>query len=113
MVTTTPTGSATSSYPSWVFDNSPIPDPHGKGKRAVAFLKALRHPKSTAPGRAFQLDRWQERIIRKVYGDTKPDGTRRIKTVFALIPAGTARPPSALLWPCFILARNVFLARRW
>ncbi|MBY3306165.1 terminase large subunit [Rhizobium laguerreae] len=78
-------------YPAWVFDDSPIPDPHGKGGRAVAFLKALRHPKSTLPGRAFQLDKWQERIIRKVYGDTKPDGTRRIKTVFALIPRGNRK----------------------
>ena len=89
MTTTTP--SIVSSYPAWVFDNSPIPDPHGKGERAVKFLKALRHPKSTAPKRAFQLDPWQERIIRKVYGDTKPDGTRRIKTVFALIPRGNRK----------------------
>ncbi|WP_037075697.1 terminase large subunit [Rhizobium mesoamericanum] len=82
---------AISSHPEWIFDDSPIPDPHGKGERAVAFLKALRHPKSTLPGRQFQLDRWQERIIRKVYGDTKPDGTRRIKTVFALIPRGNRK----------------------
>ncbi|QFY62392.1 terminase large subunit [Rhizobium grahamii] len=80
-----------SSYPAWVFDNSPIPDPHGKGQRAVDFLRALRHPKSSLPGRQFQLDRWQDRIIRKVYGDTKPDGTRRIKTVFALIPRGNRK----------------------
>ncbi|MBU4529711.1 MAG: terminase large subunit [Hoeflea sp.] len=80
-----------SAYPAWVFDDSIIPDPHGKGERAVKFLKALRHPKSTATKRAFQLDRWQERILRKVYGDTKPDGTRRIKTVFALIPRGNRK----------------------
>lgn len=85
------TSQALSSYPAWLFDDSPIPDPHGKGQRAIDFLRALRHPKSTAPGRAFQLDRWQERIIRKVYGDTKPDGTRRIKTVFALIPRGNRK----------------------
>ncbi|WP_246737854.1 MULTISPECIES: terminase large subunit [Rhizobium] len=91
MATTTPTGSGISSYPAWVFDNSPIPDPHGKGQRAVDFLRALRHPKSSLPGRQFQLDRWQDRIIRKVYGDTKPDGTRRIKTVFALIPRGNRK----------------------
>lgn len=85
------TPSPASSYPAWVFDDSPIPDPHGKGERAVQFLKALRHPKSALLGRSFQLDRWQERIIRKVYGDTKPDGTRRIKTVFALIPRGNRK----------------------
>jgi len=75
----------------WIFDDSNIPDPHGRGEAAVRFLKALKHPKSNADGNAFQLDRWQERIIRRVYGDTKPDGTRRIKTVFALIPRGNRK----------------------
>lgn len=85
------TPSAVSSHPAWLFDNSPIPDPHGKGQRAVDFIRALRHPKSGLPGRAFQLDRWQERLIRKIYGDTLPDGSRRIKTVFALIPRGNRK----------------------
>jgi phage terminase large subunit-like protein len=89
MTTTTP--SATSSYPAWLFDDSPIPDPHGKGERAVQFLRACRHPKSTLPRQAFQLDRWQERLIRKIYGDTLPDGSRRVKTVFALIPRGNRK----------------------
>lgn len=79
------------SHPAWLFDDSPIPDPHGKGERAVKFIRALKHPKSTLPGRQFQLDRWQERLIRRVYGDTRPDGTRRIKTVFALIPRGNRK----------------------
>lgn len=88
---TTPTTSGTSDHLAWIFDDSPIPDPHGKGDRAVRFIKALKHPKSMLPGRAFQLDRWQERIIRRVYGDTHPDGTRKIKTVFALIPRGNRK----------------------
>lgn len=91
MVTTTTPTSATSRHLEWIFDDSPIPDPHGKGERAVKFLKALKHPKSVLPGRSFQLDRWQERIIRRIYGDTKPDGTRKIKTVFALIPRGNRK----------------------
>lgn len=91
MVTTTTPTSATYKHLKWIFDDSPIPDPHGKGERAVKFLKALKHPKSVLPGRSFQLDRWQERIIRRIYGDTKPDGTRKIKTVFALIPRGNRK----------------------
>lgn len=82
---------AISKHLEWIFDNSPIPDPHGKGERAVKFLKALKHPKSVLPGRSFQLDRWQERIIRRIYGDTKPDGSRKIRTVFALIPRGNRK----------------------
>ncbi|MDW9645440.1 terminase large subunit [Sinorhizobium meliloti] len=90
-MTTTTTPSGASSHLDWIFDDSPIPDPHGKGQRAVDFIKALKHPKSVLPGRSFQLDRWQERIIRRVYGDTKPDGTRKVKTVFALIPRGNRK----------------------
>jgi len=89
MTKTTP--SAISSYPAWLFDDSKIPDPHDRGERAVRFIRALRHPKAGDAGRQFQLDRWQERIVRKVYGDTLPDGTRRIKTVFALIPRGNRK----------------------
>lgn len=89
MTKTTPL--AISDHTAWLFDNSRIPDPHGKGEAAVRFIRALRHPKSTLPGNAFQLDPWMERIIRRVYGDTRPDGTRRIKTVFALIPRGNRK----------------------
>ncbi len=88
-MTTTPSG--LSKHLDWIFDDSTIPDPHGKGEAAVRFLKALKHPKSTAAGNPFQLDRWQERIIRRVYGDTRADGTRRIKTVFALLPRGNRK----------------------
>jgi hypothetical protein len=52
-------------YPSWIDDDSQIEDTFGDGERAIRFLRHLRHPKSTAPGRAFQLDRWMERIIRR------------------------------------------------
>ncbi|WP_245477949.1 MULTISPECIES: hypothetical protein [unclassified Mesorhizobium] len=89
MTKTTP--SAISDANAWIFDKSPIPDPHGKGERAVRFIRVLRHPKSGLSGKLFQLDEWQERIIRKVYGDTKPNGTRKIKTVFALIPRGNRK----------------------
>ena len=55
-----------STFPSWIYDGSAIPDPVGKGQKAVDFLRRLKHPKSRLPGRAFQLDEWQERIIRAV-----------------------------------------------
>ena len=71
-----------STYPAWVFDNSPIPDPFGYGERAVRFLRLLRHPASTAPGQRFQLTDWQERIVRRVYGARHADGSRIIKEVF-------------------------------
>lgn len=75
-------------YPHWVFDTSPLPDPHGKGEAAVRFLTALRHPKT---GRAFKLDHWQERIVRRVFGDTLPDGTRRVRNVIMLVSRGARK----------------------
>ncbi|WP_410824345.1 terminase large subunit [Methylobacterium oryzisoli] len=75
-------------YPHWVFDTSPLPDPHGQGEAAVRFLCALRHPKT---GKPFQLDAWQERIVRRIFGDTLSDGTRRIKNVIMLVSRGARK----------------------
>lgn len=80
-----------STYPEWLFDSSPIPDPLGHGERAVEFLRRLKHPASTAPGYAFQLHLWQERIVRAIYGPRHPDGSRIVTDVFLLIPRGNRK----------------------
>lgn len=99
-----------STYPEWIFDGSPIDDPPifrtksgemiGGGERAVRFLRALRHPKSKAKGRAFTLDAWQERIVRRIYGprhlvDIPELGIRRgdriVRNVFLLLPRGNRK----------------------
>ncbi len=78
-------------YPTWLFDNSPIDDPLGCGERAVNFLRNIKHPKSTRPGMGFQLDPWMERLVRKLYGARRQDGTRTYKTLFAMIPRGNRK----------------------
>lgn len=80
-----------SSFPDWVFDTTPIPDPLGHGQRAVDFLRALRHVKSTAPSRAFTLYPWQERIVRAIYGPRDADGDRIVTRVFFYIPRGNRK----------------------
>lgn len=77
-----------STYPDWIYDGSEIPDPLGFGERAVQFLRKLRHPKS---GKAFQLDPWQERIVRRIYGPRHEDGRRIVKTVVILVPRGNRK----------------------
>ncbi len=78
-------------YPAWVFDQSEIADPLDYGERAVNFLKHLKHPKSLRKGKPFVLDPWMERIIRRIYGPRHEDGTRIVKTVFAMIPRGNRK----------------------
>lgn len=80
-----------SSRPEWVFDDSEIPDPLGHGERAVQFMRALQHPKSSLPGKAFQLDPWQERIVRKIYGPRHPDGRRIVRQVIMMVPRGNRK----------------------
>lgn len=78
-------------FPEWIYDGSEIPDPFGHGERAVQFLRALRHPKSILPNRAFQLDPWQERIVRRIYGPRYKDGSRIVNTVALLLPRGNRK----------------------
>lgn len=80
-----------STFPAWIYDGSPIHDPLGHGDRAVRFLRALKHPASTLPGRKFQLYPWQERIIRAIYGPRDADGNRIVRDVFLLIGRGNRK----------------------
>lgn len=81
----------TSTLPAWVHDESPIDDPLGYGERAVTFLRRLRHPKNPARGNPFQLDPWQERIVRRIYGPRHPDGRRIVETVVLMLPRGNRK----------------------
>ena len=77
--------------PAWIDDDSEIPDPLGKGDLAVRWLRSLKHPKSRLPDRLFQLDPWQERVIRRIYGPRNPDGTRVVRRVVLLLPRGNRK----------------------
>lgn len=80
-----------STYPHWIYDDSEIPDPLGCGERAVTFLRNLNHPKSRTPGGKYQLDHWQERLVRRIYGPRHDDGSRVVKTVTLLLPRGNRK----------------------
>lgn len=77
--------------PCWIDDGSEIADPFGYGERAVTWLRKLRHPKSRLPKKTFQLDPWQERIIRRIYGPAHEDGRRIVRTVVLLLPRGNRK----------------------
>jgi phage terminase large subunit-like protein len=75
--------------PAWLFDDSEIEDPFAYGERAVDFLRRLKHPKSASG--SFDLPRHWERIVRRIYGPSFPDGRRQVRTVFALLPRGARK----------------------
>lgn len=77
--------------PAWITDGSEIADPMGAGERAVTWLRKLRHPKNPARGRPFQLDPWQERVVRAIYGPRHPDGSRVVRRVVLLLPRGNRK----------------------
>jgi phage terminase large subunit-like protein len=77
--------------PTWISDGSEIEDPFGYGERAVKFLRLLKHPKSRAPGKPFQLDPWQERIVRRIYGPAHPDGRRKTRVVYLQVGRGNRK----------------------
>lgn len=77
--------------PDWLTVDTPLADPHGRGERAVQFVKRLRLFEGKRAGQPFPLARWQERIIRRTYGDTDASGRRRVRTVFILLPRGNGK----------------------
>jgi phage terminase large subunit-like protein len=77
--------------PAWIEDGSEIPDPMGCGERAAAWLQKLRHPKNPAIGHPFQLDPWQERIVRRIYGPRHENGSRVVRRVVLLLPRGNRK----------------------
>jgi phage terminase large subunit-like protein len=77
--------------PAWVFDDSPIADPHRRGERAVEFLRHLRHPKSILDGKAFQLDPPFERIVRRIYGPSDASGNRLTRVVYLQVGKGSRK----------------------
>ncbi|KIZ41433.1 MULTISPECIES: terminase TerL endonuclease subunit [Rhodopseudomonas] len=79
------------SGPAWISDASPIPDPLGRGQRAVDFLRLLKHPKSRLPGKAFQLDPPFERIVRAIYGPTDAHGARLVRVVYLQVGKGSRK----------------------
>lgn len=68
-----------------------ISDPLGHGQRAVDYLRSLKHPRSSLHQHAFQLDDWQEEIVRRIYGPRDKNGRRIVKTVFILVGRGNRK----------------------
>lgn len=77
--------------PDWIDHPDLIEDPLGRGERAVKWLRMLKHPKNPAPGHPFELDDWQEQVVRRIYGPRHEDGSRVVRRVVLLLPRGNRK----------------------
>ena len=58
----------------------------GKADEAVKFISLLQHTKGKWSGRPFTLEKWQEKVVRDVFGTVRADGKRQYRTVYVEIP---------------------------
>lgn len=72
-------------------DSRDIPDPLGRGQRAIEFARLLKHPKSPAPDKALILDPWQENLIRRILGPADDEGNRLVRTVYLQLGRGSRK----------------------
>lgn len=57
-----------------------------KAEQAVRFFRALKHTKGKWAGVSFNLQPWQERQIREIYGRRNADGSRQYQRAYIEIP---------------------------
>lgn len=57
-----------------------------KAQHAVDFINCLKHTKGRWRGVPFELLPWQDKIIRNIYGNIKPNGYRQYNTAYIEIP---------------------------
>jgi len=57
-----------------------------KAQDAVEFISSLQHTKGQWAGEYFILEKWQETIIKDIFGTLREDGKRQYRTVYIEIP---------------------------
>lgn len=71
--------------------------------RAVNFFKGLRHTTGQWAGQPFNLLKWQEKILREVFGTLKPDGTRQYQKVWIEISKKNGKSEFAAALALYLL----------
>jgi len=57
-----------------------------KANDVVDFIADLQHTKGKWSGDNFVLAKWQEEVVRKIFGTIRPDGKRQYRTVYLELP---------------------------
>jgi len=71
--------------------------------RAVRFINNLTHTKGEWAGQPFALRRWQEDLIRRLFGTLHPDGRRQYRTCYVEIPRKNGKTELAAAIALYLL----------
>jgi len=72
-------------------DPALYPDPTGRADRICRFVRRLRLWEGDFAGRPFHLHSFQEAVIRRIYGPSNEDGSRKVRLACIWIPRGNAK----------------------
>ena len=71
--------------------------------KAVEFISYLSHTKGKWAGHPFELQPWQEKIVRDVFGTLTPEGKRQYRTVYVEIPRKNGKTTWAAAMALYML----------
>jgi phage terminase large subunit-like protein len=74
-----------------------------KAERALKFIRLLKHTKAPWRGVPFNIQPFQERIIRDLFGTVKEDGSRQYRTVYIEVPRKNGKSELAAAIALYLL----------
>ena len=77
-----------------------------KADNAVNFINSLCHVHGEWAGKPFNLMKWQEKVVRDIFGTVKPDGNRRYNTAFVFTPKKNAKSELAAAVALYLLCAD-------
>ena len=77
-----------------------------KADNAVNFINSLCHVHGEWAGKPFNLMKWQEKIIRDIFGTVKADGNRQYNTAFIFTPKKNAKSELAAAVALYLLCAD-------
>lgn len=77
-----------------------------KADNAVDFINSLCHVHGEWAGKPFNLMKWQEKIVRDIFGSVKSDGYRQYNTAFVFTPKKNAKSELAAAIALYLLCAD-------
>ena len=69
------------------------PDPHGRARKIIKFIESFDLWEGKCAGQSFRLHTFQRAMIYRIFGPSKPDGSRLIREANIWVPRGNGKTP--------------------